>query len=76
MDAKFVLADPASVDLTLKLTASVEEWERLRVVLASAPNGRSTDLSAQIGQMISAARKTLTSERWVTTSMAGEVSDG
>jgi hypothetical protein len=67
MDARFKIAAPHRVHITLTLTAPAEEWEEIRKQLDQTPSSSPPDrLGRQIGVAIEQAQKALFEERWTT----------
>lgn len=55
MQARFMMEQPAKIQATMKLTASLEEWEALRDQLEN--KWPSSDLTYRINDLLAQARK-------------------
>lgn len=60
IESRFLVEEPGDVRMTLKTSAPMREWERLRDELEKLPvsaGGLVLELRSQLTQMLAAARK-------------------
>ena len=78
MDARFNITAPDSVSVTMRLTANLSEWKKLRQALESADEF-SDDAKAfarKIGKMIEETEKAMAADKWTTGYVTGDVDAG
>ena len=74
MDARFNITAPDSVSVTMRLTANLNEWKKLRQALESADefSGEANEFARKIGKMIEETEKTLAADKWTTGYATGD----
>jgi hypothetical protein len=76
MDARFRVAAPDSVSITLTLTDTVGEWKKLKAAIDAGSDGYGSTAAAfarRIGDAIDHASSNLCVEKWTTGYATGEV---